>query len=149
IPSVIANEFNNTTYDLHRSALVELGLVLLLVSIGVNSFARFLIWRVGRQGNKAGLFSSLLTYFRRRTSETPVSSAPTGYALPATPRATSQAIQAGLPKAAPAIAAGTPPASALTMEHSGRQAIQAGLPPGAAAIAAGSPPPSVLPTDQP
>ena len=148
IPSVIANEFTEATYDLYLSALVELGLVLLLVSIAVNTFARFLIWRVGRQGSKAGFFSSLLTYFRRPTSETPASSAPTGYALPATPPATSQAIQAGVPKGAPAIAEGSPPVSTLTTEHSVGQAIQAGLPPGAAAIAAGAPPPSVLSTEQ-
>lgn len=48
IPSVIANEFTEATYDLYLSALVELGLVLLLVSVIVNTLARFLIWRIGR-----------------------------------------------------------------------------------------------------
>jgi phosphate transport system permease protein len=48
IASVIANQLNNTNNDLQRSALVELGLVLLLVSISVNVLARLLIWRVGK-----------------------------------------------------------------------------------------------------
>jgi phosphate transport system permease protein len=46
IPSVLANEFAGANMDLHRSALVELALVLLLVSIACNSVARLLIWRV-------------------------------------------------------------------------------------------------------
>src|SRR5262249_59255447 len=47
IASVIANELNESS-GLKRSALVELGLVLLLVTIVVNCLARLLIWRVGR-----------------------------------------------------------------------------------------------------
>lgn len=43
IASVIANEFTEATYDLYLSALAELGLVLLLVSVVVNSLARLLI----------------------------------------------------------------------------------------------------------
>jgi phosphate transport system permease protein len=66
IPSVIANEFTEATYDLYLSALVELGLALLVVSIVVNSFARFLIWRVGQTGRKMGFFTSLLLFFRPR-----------------------------------------------------------------------------------
>jgi phosphate transport system permease protein len=48
IASVIANQFTEATYDLYLSALVELGLVLLLVNVIVNTLARILIWRVGR-----------------------------------------------------------------------------------------------------
>jgi phosphate transport system permease protein len=48
IASVIANEFQEATYDLYLSALVQLGLVLLLVSVVVNSLARLLIWQVSR-----------------------------------------------------------------------------------------------------
>jgi phosphate transport system permease protein len=48
IASVIANQLPNTMNELHRAALVELGLVLLLVTIGVNVLARLLIWRVGK-----------------------------------------------------------------------------------------------------
>jgi phosphate transport system permease protein len=54
--SVIANEFTEATYDLYLSALVQLGLVLLCVSIVVNSFARLLIWRVNRVGKAGPLF---------------------------------------------------------------------------------------------
>jgi phosphate transport system permease protein len=42
LPSVIANEFTEATTDLYVSALIELGLVLFLVSMIVNGFARFL-----------------------------------------------------------------------------------------------------------
>jgi phosphate transport system permease protein len=48
IASAIANKFNEAPYDLERSVLVELGLVLLCVTIAVNSLARLLIWRVGQ-----------------------------------------------------------------------------------------------------
>jgi phosphate transport system permease protein len=48
IASVIANEFQEATYELYLSALVALGLVLLLVTVIVNSLARLLIWRIGR-----------------------------------------------------------------------------------------------------
>src|SRR5207249_899021 len=48
IASAIANQFTEATYDLYLSALVELGLVLLLVNIVVNALARLLIWRVGQ-----------------------------------------------------------------------------------------------------
>lgn len=48
IPSVIANEFTEATYDLYLSSLVELGLVLLLVSVGFSAAGRLLIWRVNR-----------------------------------------------------------------------------------------------------
>jgi phosphate transport system permease protein len=48
IPSVIANEFTEATYDLYLSALVELGLVLLLVSAGFSALGRVLIWQVSQ-----------------------------------------------------------------------------------------------------
>ena len=48
IPSVIANEFTEATYDLYLSALVELGLVLLLVSVGFSALGRILIFRMSR-----------------------------------------------------------------------------------------------------
>jgi phosphate transport system permease protein len=47
IPSVIANQLPSTDDNLHRSALIELGLVLFLVTVVVNSLARLLIWRMG------------------------------------------------------------------------------------------------------
>jgi phosphate transport system permease protein len=44
--SVIANEFTEATYDLYVQALVEVGLVLLIVTMVVNILARLLVWRV-------------------------------------------------------------------------------------------------------
>jgi phosphate transport system permease protein len=49
IPSVIANELGTASSDLHRSALVELGLVLFGVTVLVNALARLLILRVTRR----------------------------------------------------------------------------------------------------
>jgi phosphate transport system permease protein len=46
--SVIANEFSEATSDLHRSALIEIGLALFLVTILVNGLARLLVWAVTR-----------------------------------------------------------------------------------------------------
>jgi phosphate transport system permease protein len=48
IASVIANEFTEATGDLYLSALVELGLVLLLVTFVINAAARLLVWSVTR-----------------------------------------------------------------------------------------------------
>jgi phosphate transport system permease protein len=47
IASVIANEFTEADYDLYLSALVELGLVLMAVTVLFSAAARLLIWRVG------------------------------------------------------------------------------------------------------
>jgi phosphate transport system permease protein len=44
--SVIANEFTEATNELHLSALAEMGLVLLLVSVLLNALARLLVARV-------------------------------------------------------------------------------------------------------
>ena len=44
--SVIANEFTEATSDLYVSALVEIGLLLLVVTIVVNALARLLVWSV-------------------------------------------------------------------------------------------------------
>jgi len=45
---VIANEFSEATDDLYLSALVEIGLVLLIVTVIVNAFARLLVWSITR-----------------------------------------------------------------------------------------------------
>jgi phosphate transport system permease protein len=58
IASVIANQLGNQSSELQRSALVELGLVLFLVTVVVNVLARILIWRVGRQ-------EKITTFWRR------------------------------------------------------------------------------------
>ena len=48
MPSVIANEFAETTSKLHASALMEIGLILLVVTLLINILARLLIWSVSR-----------------------------------------------------------------------------------------------------
>jgi phosphate transport system permease protein len=46
--SVIANEFTEAVSDLHRSALIEIGLALFILTIVVNGMARVLVWAVTR-----------------------------------------------------------------------------------------------------
>jgi phosphate transport system permease protein len=60
IPSVIANEFTEAGYDLYLSALVELGLVLLVVSVGFSALGRILIFRMARPRSGRMLLSRLL-----------------------------------------------------------------------------------------
>ena len=48
MPSVIANEFAETTSKLHASALMEIGLILLVVTLIINVLARLLLWSVTR-----------------------------------------------------------------------------------------------------
>jgi phosphate transport system permease protein len=43
--SLIANEFSEATSDLHLSALMAVGFVLLLITLVVNGIARWLVWR--------------------------------------------------------------------------------------------------------
>jgi phosphate transport system permease protein len=45
--SVLANEVTEATSDLYVSALVEIGLLLLVVTVVVNGLARLLVWGVG------------------------------------------------------------------------------------------------------
>ena len=52
--SVIANEFAEATSDLHRSALIEIGLALFVVTIIVNAIAQVLVWAVTRGAPHAG-----------------------------------------------------------------------------------------------
>src|SRR5579884_2041932 len=51
--AAIANELSEATTNLHLSALFEVGLVLFVITLAVNAFARLLIWRVAR-GTAAG-----------------------------------------------------------------------------------------------
>lgn len=48
MPSVIANEFAEATSKLHGSALMEVGLILLVVTLIINALARLLIWSVSK-----------------------------------------------------------------------------------------------------
>jgi phosphate transport system permease protein len=51
--SVIANEFTEATSDLYVAALVEIGLLLLALTVIVNALARLLVWRVGGTPTRA------------------------------------------------------------------------------------------------
>jgi phosphate transport system permease protein len=46
--AVIANEFTEAVSELHRSALIEIGLALFIVTIIVNALAQLLVWAVTR-----------------------------------------------------------------------------------------------------
>lgn len=46
--AVIANEFTEATTDLYLHALIEIGLVLFVITLAVNSASRLLIWAMGR-----------------------------------------------------------------------------------------------------
>jgi phosphate transport system permease protein len=48
--SIIANEFAEATGDLHIAALMAVGAVLMVTTLIVNIIARWLVWRVARQG---------------------------------------------------------------------------------------------------
>ncbi len=52
--SIIANEFTEATYDLYLHALIEIGLLLFVLTLVINLFARLLIWRVARSGMQGG-----------------------------------------------------------------------------------------------
>jgi phosphate transport system permease protein len=47
--SLIANEFSEATGDLHLSALMAVGFVLLLVTFLVNALARWLVWQTAKE----------------------------------------------------------------------------------------------------
>src|SRR5438874_12572235 len=64
IPSIIANEFTEATYDLYLSALVELGLVLLLVSVGFSALGRVLTLQMNRPRSGQLILSRLLQAVR-------------------------------------------------------------------------------------
>jgi len=51
--AAIANEFSEATSNLYLSALFEVGLILFVITVVVNAFARLLIWRVAK-GTAAG-----------------------------------------------------------------------------------------------
>ncbi len=51
--AAIANEFSEATSNMYLSALFEVALILFVITVIVNAFARLLIWRVAR-GTAAG-----------------------------------------------------------------------------------------------
>lgn len=52
--SVIANEFTEATSEMYTSALIEVGLVLLITTFVVNMLARLLVWSVARRTSTGG-----------------------------------------------------------------------------------------------
>lgn len=44
----IVNQLQEATGDLYRSSLIELALILMLITVLLNAFARLLVWRVAR-----------------------------------------------------------------------------------------------------
>ena len=55
--SVIANEFSEATTALYRSSLIEIGLLLLVVTLLINAVARLLVWRVSYSAGSGSLLS--------------------------------------------------------------------------------------------
>jgi phosphate transport system permease protein len=47
--AIIANEFTEAADDLYLSALIEIGLVLLIITLVINVLSRLLIWSVRRE----------------------------------------------------------------------------------------------------
>lgn len=50
--AVVANEFTEAADELYLAALVEIGLVLFVITLIVNSLSRLLIWSMARPGGK-------------------------------------------------------------------------------------------------
>jgi len=51
--AVIANEFAEAADDLHLHALIEIGLVLFIITLIVNSLSRLLIWTMGHSARQS------------------------------------------------------------------------------------------------
>ena len=52
VSSVIANEFAEAVDQLHSESLIEVGLILFVLTLLLNSLARFLVWQVARGGTQ-------------------------------------------------------------------------------------------------
>ncbi len=52
ISSALANEFNEAVGELYTSALIELGLILFFITFVVLTFARFLLYKLGKREGK-------------------------------------------------------------------------------------------------
>lgn len=46
MPSIIANQFSEVENDMHEAALLEVGLLLLVITFFINVVARLLVWRI-------------------------------------------------------------------------------------------------------
>jgi phosphate transport system permease protein len=51
--AVLANEFTEAADELYLHALIEIGLVLFIITLIVNSLSRLLIWSMARSGRRA------------------------------------------------------------------------------------------------
>jgi phosphate transport system permease protein len=51
--AVLANEFTEAADELYLHALIEIGLVLFIITLIVNSMSRLLIWSMARSGRRA------------------------------------------------------------------------------------------------
>jgi phosphate transport system permease protein len=51
--AVLANEFTEASDELYLHALIEIGLVLFIITLIVNSMSRLLIWSMARSGRRA------------------------------------------------------------------------------------------------
>jgi len=51
--AVLANEFTEAAEPLYLSALIEIGLVLFVITLVVNSLSRLLIWSMARPARRA------------------------------------------------------------------------------------------------
>jgi phosphate transport system permease protein len=67
ISSVIANEFNEAPTELCRSSLAGLAMILLIVSIGVNFFARMLLNHMSQMGGKP-FIPDWLAFWRKKSA---------------------------------------------------------------------------------
>ena len=47
--SIIANEFTEATSDLYLNALIEIGLILFVITLVINTIARLMIWRMSNR----------------------------------------------------------------------------------------------------
>jgi phosphate transport system permease protein len=57
--AVIANEFAEAADNIHLSALVEIGLVLFVMTLIINTLSRLLIWSMARPGRPSFLRATL------------------------------------------------------------------------------------------
>jgi phosphate transport system permease protein len=51
--AVIANEFTEAADELYLHALIEIGLVLFIITIGVNAISRLLIWSMKARNRRS------------------------------------------------------------------------------------------------
>jgi phosphate transport system permease protein len=59
--AVLANEFTEAADELYLNALVEIGLVLFIITLIVNSLSRLLIWSMARSGRRASARPAVAT----------------------------------------------------------------------------------------